>query len=138
MKVLRASLAITLIVWAISVVTLSQKAYSADLGKSNAVGIKHESSEVHKVESEIDADRDKIIEEGKAIKADRRKLKEADKMPDKLTAKEIKEKINQEIEEGEAAIRDLKKEISDKKEERYYLINGKQKDESRRTREGLK
>ena len=95
MKVLRASLAITLIVWAISVVTLSQKAYSADLGKSNAVGIKHESSEVHKVESEIDADRDKIIEEGKAIKADRRKLKEADKMPDKLTAKEIKEKINQ-------------------------------------------
>ncbi len=138
MKVLKVSLAITLIAGAISAASFSQEAYSADLNKSNAAGIKHDSGGVRKVEAEIDADRDKIIEEGKAMKADRLKLKEAGKMPDKLKVEEIKKEINQGIEKREAAIRDLKKEIRNKKEERYYLINGKQKDEPRRTREGLK
>ena len=122
----------------IAVMSVSQKAYSADIVKSNAAVMEASRMAVHNVEAEIDADRNKIIEEGGAIKADRRKLKEAEKMPDKLKVEEIKKEINQDIGNREAAIRDLKKGISNKKEQRYILMNGKQKDEPRRTRQDAK
>ena len=45
-----------------------------------------------------------------------------------------KEEIKKDIEAREAKIKDLKKGIRGKKEQRYLLMNGKQKDEPRRTR----
>ena len=115
-----------------------QDTYAIDAVKSNPVnpavaakaGAQHESPEVRKVELQIDADRDWIIAESDAVNADRRKLKDADKVSDKVAAEQLKKDIT----EREARIKDLKKGIRDKKEQRYFMMNGKQKDESRRTR----
>ena len=115
-------------------ISLAGNVSAVDTVKNNPVAIKHESLGVHKIEHEIDADRDKIIEESNAIKADRRKLKEAEKASDKANAEQIKKDIVM----RDAKIKDLKKEISDKKGERYLLMNGKQKDEPRRTRRDAK
>jgi len=115
MKALRIYLAVTLIAGTISVVSLSQKAYAAD----------HENSAVRKIEIGIDTDRDKIIEESKAIKADRRKLKEAEKIADKAKVEQIKQEINQDIEKRKAAIKDLKTDISNKKDQKNDLVYGK-------------
>ena len=115
---------------AILSVSLSQNVSAVDVIKNNPIGIHHENREVRKVELEIDADRNKIIEESNAINADRRKLKYADKASG--------EEIKKDIENRNAKIKDLKKEISAKKEERDLLMNGKQKDEARRSRRDAK
>ena len=123
-------------------INLSQFAYAVDMTGSNPAvpqtasqtvsqpAAQHESQAVRKVELEIDADRDRIIKESNAINLDRRKLKDADK----AKSEQVKEEIRKDIEDRESKIKDLKKEIRDKKEQRYFLMNGKQKDEARRSR----
>ena len=143
MKVANIFSVINLVTIAILATNLPQNAYA--VGTSTSISAasqpvaqpavsQHEKRDVRKVELEIDADRDKIIEESAAIKMDRRKLKDADKISDKVNA----EGIRRDIETREAKIRDLKKEIAAKKEQRYLLMNGKQKDEPRRTRQDAK
>jgi len=75
-----------------------------------------------KIEAAIAADRDKIIEEDKAIKAARRKLKEAEEATADSAASE---QIKQDIKEREAAIINLKKGIRAKKYQRNDLVYGK-------------
>ena len=104
----------TLTAAAILTVNLPQSVYAVDAVKANLAVAKpaaqHENAEVRKVELQIDADRDKIIEESNVIKLDRRKLKDADKISDKANA----EGIRKDIETREAKIKDLKKEIAAK------------------------
>ena len=142
MKAANTFSAITLTAVAILTINLPQNAYA--VGTSTSIPAasqpaaqhisQHENRNVRKVELAIDADRDKIIEESNVIKLDRRKLKDADKMSEKVNAEEIRK----DIETREAKIKDLKKEIASKKEQRYLLMNGKQKDEPRRTRRDAK
>ena len=127
-------LAITLMAAVILEISSLQNLYAIDTVKNNPVVVPDQGHKARKVELEIDADRDKIIEESNAINADRRKLKDADKVSDKTGAEQIKK----DIEERKVKIIDLKKEISDKKEQRYFLMNGKQKDEPRRNRQDAK
>ena len=134
MKILKVSLALTLIAAAISIAGLTQKLYAADLDKPGAIGIDDNGVSVRKIELAIDADRDKIIEESKAIGRDKRKLKEAEKASDKANAVQIR----QGIKDREAVIKGLKDGIRGKKVERYNLMNGKQKDAPRRSRDDLK
>ena len=132
----------SLVAIGILTINLSQNAYAVGTSTSIPAPSKsvaqpvaqHENRDVRKVEFQIDADRDKIIEESNVIKSDRRKLKDADKISDKANA----EGIGKDIETREAKIKDLKKEIAAKKEQRYLLMNGKQKDEPRRTRQDAK
>lgn len=99
---------------------LSQETYAA------------ESSAIRAIQADIDADRSRIIEENKAIIADRRKLKEAEKTADKANIEQIK----QDIEKREAAIRDLKKDINNKKRQKDDLIYGKTQAVPKRGRGG--
>ncbi len=124
MKIPSMSLAVGLTAGIILTAALSQKAYCADENKKNAdnMGV---SSAVRKIEAEIDADREKIIEEGKAIKADRRKLKESEEIADKAKSEQIKQELSQDIKKREAAIKDLKKGIDNKKYRRNDLVYGK-------------
>lgn len=121
MKAPRIYLAMALLAAAISV---SQQAYAADINKDNPAAIKQANNPMHKIQADIDADRGNIIEESKAINADRQRLKEAEKMADKERAGEIKHEIARDIEKREAAIKDLKKDINDKKEQKFHLIYG--------------
>ena len=68
----------------------------------------------------------------KAIKADRQKLRDAEKLTDKVKAGEVKQGVSQDIEKRQAAIKDLKKSISDKKYQRNELMYGKDKGISRK------
>lgn len=124
MKVPRIYLAIVLTAAAISV---SQQAYAADVNKGNPAAIKQDTNPMHKIQADINTDRDNIIEESKAINTDRKKLKETEKMADKKRAGEIKQEIARDIEKREAVIKDLKKDINDKKALKYRLIYGNDK-----------
>ena len=130
MKTLRMYLVITLLVWTTSLVVLLRQAYTADVNKDNLADIKQDGNAIHKIQAGIDADRDKIIEENKAIVVDRRKLKEAEKIADKAKI----EQINQNIEKRKAVIKDLKKDIRNKKDQKSYLIYGKPQNMPKRSR----
>ena len=132
MKVLRVSLAVTLITGTITAALLSQTAYGAKTGDSNSAEVKGGKAAIHEIEVSIDADREKIIEEMKAIKVDRKKLKDTEKLADKVKAEAMKREIVQEIEKRQAAIKDLKKNISDKKYQRNELMYGKAQGISRK------
>ena len=129
--------ALILMVAATSAMISPRNGYAADAAADKTpipALTPHGNSKVRVVELEIDADRDKIIEETSAIRDDRRRLKGADKMSDKTGAAHIAEEISKDIVARDARIGYLKKEIKDKKAERYILMNGKHKDEPRRTR----
>lgn len=104
-----------------SITTLSQTAYCADKSTNSAGNAGGSSAVVRKIEASIAADREKIIEEGKAINADKRKLKEAEKAADSATSEQVK----QDIKARELTIANLKKGIINKKYERNDLVYGK-------------
>ena len=137
MEKFRMLAAIILITGAMAVSGLPQKAYAADPNNKNIVaGLKKQNSPVHIIEIEIDADRGKIIEEGKAISRDRQKLSEARKVADKAKSEQIKQEIDQDIEKREAAIKDLKKDVKNKYDQIDDLLYGKERKVPRRTRVG--
>ena len=117
----------------ISVSVLSKRAYTVEAtkDKNNLIDIKQDNSVIHKIQGDIDADRNKIIQESGAVTADRQKLKEAEKISDKTTAEQIK----QDIEKRESTIKDLKKDIINKKEQKDDIVYGKRQKIPRRNRE---
>ena len=101
-----------------------QSLWAIDMNIINSAPVKQESNAVRKLEIDIDEDRDKIIEENKAIDIDKRKLKESEKISDRKESEKIKEEISGDIKKRESAIKDLKDDVRRKKDERYNLMHG--------------
>lgn len=135
MKSLIMYLAVILIAGTILAAVLSQQASAFDINKSISSNTERERNGVCKLEADIAADRDRIIEENKAIKADRQKLKEAGKIADKAKAEQVRQELNQDIERRNAAIKDLKRGISVKRLHQHDLIYGKEQPMENRTRQ---
>ncbi len=98
--------------------TLFIKAASAADTDQNKISAREE----RKIELAIAADRNMIIEESRAIKAARRKLKQAEKAGDASGAEGLRQKIK----ESEAAIEGLKKSIGSQKDLKNEIVYGKQ------------
>lgn len=110
----------------------AQEARAADEEKPGPAETEGARAEIHNLEAGIAADRDKIIAEGRAIKEDRRKIKDAERLSDKTKAAQIKEEAGADIKKRETAIKELKTSISVKKDQRGGLLYGKgQKIETR-------
>ncbi|MDO8525262.1 MAG: hypothetical protein Q7S07_02095 [Candidatus Omnitrophota bacterium] len=113
--------AIALSIGIISLTLFTQAASAADMGQDPSAKEKW-NTEARKIELAIDADRNMIIEESRAIKAARQKLKEAEKAGDASGA----EGLRQNIKDREAVIEGLKKSIGNKKDSKNEIVYGKQ------------
>ncbi len=112
-----------------------QEANAAGEENGGPVEMEGTREKIHNIEAGISEDRDKIIAQMRAIKDDRRKIKDAGRLSDKTKAAQIKEEAGRDIQKREAAIKELKRSISMKKDERGGLMYGKgQKIEKRKTR----
>ena len=125
MKIFKVYLAVTLLAVLGLAFSAPQEA-RADREAANSPGeIEGLRDKVHKIEVSIGEDRDKIIAETKAIREDRRRIKDAGRLSDKTKAVQIKEDAGQDIKKREALIKDLKSSIRVKKEERSEFMYGK-------------
>ena len=121
MKGLKIGLTVTLMTGVILAFGLPQKAYAVEkLVMRDGEGSR-------KLERAIDADRDKIISESKAISEDRRKMRQALKAAGKEKAGQAKQEIEQDIKSREARIKEIKKEISGLKDQRNDILYGKER-----------
>jgi len=105
---------------------LLQQAFAADMNQNNSARavIKQADSPVHKIQAEIDADRDKIIEETGAIKACQKKLKALEKDPDKAKTAQARQEMGREIDQRKAGISELKKGIKAKRDRIHTIVYG--------------
>ena len=126
MKILRFCLAIAFLVGNVSLTMAEQVTPNAGGSKDNAIGSNRIGGEARKIELAIDADRNKIIEESKAIAADHKKIKETARLVDKTAAGQVAQEMSKDIETRESVIRGLKKDISDMKIRKNHLVYGDQ------------
>ena len=109
----------------ISIVLVSfslRDACAVDLNTSKKSAVENSEGGVRQLELAIADNRGKIIDESKIIAADRRKLKEAEKLGDKINS----DILRQGIAAREAAIKKLKSDISNMKDRKNELVYGEQ------------
>lgn len=133
MRIFKAYLAVTFLAGLMLALPAPQEARAA--GETRLVPAKMEGARerIHDLEASIAEDRDNIIAQGRAIKDDRRRIKDAERLSDKTEALRKIDEAGQDIKKREAAIKDLKKSISMKKDERGILMYGKEQIIQRRT-----
>jgi hypothetical protein len=103
----------------------ARDALCADINNDNTI-VELENDAVREIELSIDADRENIILENKAIGKNRQRLREAGRIIDKAKAGQLIAEIKEDISRRKSVIKDLKKAISDKKDRKNGLVYGKQ------------
>ena len=135
MKIPKRSFVVILMMWAALIVALPQMVCAVEQDKPKPAEKKYTNEEVHRIETEIAEYRDRIIEEGKAIAADRKRSREASRLADKTKAEQMKQEMQQDIKNREAAINGLKREINDRKDRKNEILYGKTQGAPKRVRE---
>lgn len=112
-KAQKPGLAVFFIIAALGFFYPAQKVYPAEI-MDKTLSMSYSKELARQKEKEIEAARNKIIEEIKAIDADRRRLKDARRSGNKETLELVRKEANEDIEKREKTIKGLKAEIKDK------------------------
>ncbi len=115
MKGSRLVLGIAVVLAAVSLSALSQKAYSADANTAAGTGdIKNDTKDVKQDSAEIQALKAKLAEDTRLVSADREALKAAKQSGDKAKITEAKAKLKDDLKTRKADRAALKKLTGDK------------------------